>query len=110
MKELPIYKVAVAFVYSTPEGPREQSLSVLFRAKNDVDATLHGLRWARNRTASLGPEFGEVACVKVYGYSVFAPDDEGYIASGNMGCLYEWKYDRGTTFEQELDKATMVGR
>ena len=106
--EKPIFKVTVAFVYPTPEGLREHSLGVLYRSTSEKAVHL-GLLWAKNRTEALGPEFGVVACVKVYGYSICAPDDKGYIASGSMGNLYEWKYDWGTTFEQELEKARRAG-
>jgi hypothetical protein len=111
MKEKPIFEVSVYFVHKTEEGPRERSLSILYRAKNEKWAIIQGLAWAENRDKSCFSEFGgKIACVKIHAFEVYEPDATGYIRSGRFPFhIYEWKYDWGTTFEQELEKARRAG-
>ena len=107
-KELPIFEVSASFVYRTPEGMRERSLHILFRSVQKR-AIFHALRWAKNREGSMNdgePKTYTLGCVKVHLYGIGEPEFTGYIRSGPiLFPIYEWKYDRGTTFEQELEQA-----
>ena len=105
-----LFKISVYFIYRLTDGEeagqrREYGLHSVISVDSLKDAKLAAIKWLLNRCENLKGSFAGAfpACIKVHAW------EPGYFEDGKVQPerivpfhVYEWKYDRGTTLEEEI--------
>lgn len=97
---LQCYEAAYYPIYRDKNTGRsyEKSVTALFTDEDVLSACKTAVRWAMKGYRTCGEIYGYlyIGCVKLNGFQIMRPSQDGAISSGRgFGYLMEWKYDTG---------------